>query len=92
MARQMEETLIGYRFGVRVVQVPQSDERGNAIYNGSGEPKTETNWILDLEEVTPHQRHIVHVPLNQAGRDALIASLTGGIAVAKAMPEGPIAL
>lgn len=89
MARLDEETLIGYQFGVRKVEVQSHGEDGQPLWNGDGQPKTEQQWILDLTETTPLTRHIVHIPLNEQGKTALVEALTGGIQVASSIPKTP---
>ena len=93
MAREVSETLIGYQFSVRQGEVPVTDEKGNPLFKGgAGGPKMQPQWIIDFIETTPHVRHIVHVPLSREAKDTLVRALTGGIAVASEIPQGPIAI
>lgn len=92
MPRIVEETLVQVGWVVRTVEVPAQGEDGIPIFNGSGEQKTEPQWILDLIDQGPQERRIIHVPFDKAARDKLVAALTGGIVPASEMPKGPIEL
>lgn len=90
MARQIEERLVGYRFGVAQIEAPDFDERGNQVFNGNGTPKTHTEFLLEFVDAQPTGVHIVRVSFTQAARDELVRMLTGGITVAHAgdVPKG----
>jgi hypothetical protein len=93
MPRVITEELQGYRFGVGQREVPVTDEQGNPVFSGgAGGVKTRSEWIIEFVEQQPAHLHLIRVPLSDEAREELIRQLTGGIAVAKAMPQGPISL
>lgn len=86
MPRKIEEELLGYRFQVRTQQTPDTTPDGAIRTNGNGEPKTQTQWLLEFIDPTT-QMHIVRIPLNADGKDAVIQGLTGGLSIAQQMPN-----
>lgn len=90
MPRQVEETLLKVRWAMRKVEVPAHAEDGMPLYPGTGEPRMETQWILDLVDESPFERRILHVPFNKDSRDKLVQALTGGIVPASELPNGRV--
>lgn len=91
MPRLVEEELAGY--GLQVAKGErQVVDKGMPVFNGSGQPKMEPIWLLVFVSDGPAGRHVVKVPFNQAGRDALIEGLTGGVQVASQLPPNGLAI
>ena len=90
MPRQIEETLINVQFAVRQMQTQEVDPKdGKPVFNGKGEPKTQPQWVVDFFDAAPHEVRVIHVPLSEDGKNALIAGLTG-IQVASAISNYPV--
>jgi hypothetical protein len=85
-----EHQLEGYQFGVAHLEVPAFDENGNQVFNGTGGPKMTQQIRLQFVGMTPTLRHVVTIPLTPEARDEMVCLLTGGIAVASRIPDGPI--
>lgn len=80
MPRITRETLEGYAVRSRKLDVPQIDPRdGQPLHDGRGQPKTLSLTVLGF--IDPENGHLVEVPLDDAGRAAVIEALTGGIVV-----------
>lgn len=86
MPRVVEEELIGYGMQVGQGERQQRAPDGMPLFTGSGEPKTEPLWILVFTGTDERGRHVVKVPFDQAGRDALVEALTGGIKIVSQIP------
>jgi len=80
VARQTQDILNGYAFVVSSEELPMADQNGEPLTELDGSPKTEqiTRVIFKSADGT----HVVIVPLNESGRDRLVAQLTGGIVIA----------
>lgn len=87
MPEKVTEELVGVNFVVRKGETPVTDDQGNVVFNGGdGGPKMQELWILDLVDQNPFRIKTVRVPLSEENRDELVRQLTGGIAIATAMP------
>jgi hypothetical protein len=85
MARKTEITLAGIGFAVRKEQQQQAGPDGQPLFGQSGLPKMVDVWILDLiEQKSPSEVEIIHVPFDADAKDRLVQQLTGGIVVAPA--------
>lgn len=92
MARKTEITLAQIGFVVRKEHQQQVGQDGQPLFGDSGLPKMTDVWTLDLIEQRGDSLEIIHVPFDEAAKDKLVASLTGGIEVvpANGLPKGPI--
>lgn len=83
--RRTEITLANVGFVVRKEARQQAGADGQPLFGQSGLPKMVDVWILDLiEQRSPSEVEIIHVPFDEAAKDRLIQQLTGGIVVAPA--------
>lgn len=87
MPRLVEEELVGYAVSVLQGERPATDERGNPIFNGMGQPKTEPIWMFAFVGQNPDGgRHVVKVIFGKDGKDGVVKALTGGLEVASQLP------
>lgn len=85
MARRTEITLAQIGFAVRKESQQQVAPDGQPLFGDSGLPKMVDVWILDLiEQRSPSEVEIIHVPFDEAAKERLVQALTGGLIVAPA--------
>jgi hypothetical protein len=79
MPKVTVETLLGYRFAINRLNVPEIAEDGHPLHNGHGEPKTtEITRMVIFDDTTGHQ---IVMDLQEELRAQLVELLTGGILV-----------
>ena len=89
MARVTTDELHNYRMDVTEGE-RQVVDNGMPVINGTGEPKTETIWLLVYSMAQPDGTvHVVKAPaLTDEQRRKLVQALSGGIHVATHLPPG----
>lgn len=95
MARKTEITLAQIGFVVRKESQQQVGSDGQPLFGDSGLPKMVDVWVLDLiEQKSPSEVEIIHVPFDEAAKERLVQALTGGVAIvpANGIPRGGLEL
>jgi len=90
MPRMITEDLVGYKLDLMQGERQVHDD-GMPVFNGSGEPKMETTWLLVFTGMGPDgSMHRVMAPmLNAEAKDKLVQALTGGVVVPTIqLPDG----
>ncbi len=89
MPKIIQERLVGYSIQIQR-RSEQVVDNGQPVFNGKGDPKTQEVW--DVVFFDPRSHHSISVGLDEQGRAALVAALTGGIVPAVELPAGVAAL
>lgn len=85
MRRIVERIESATQWGIVEEQRQRCGDDGQPLFDaGTGLPKTERLTVLWLREVTPAGMRQTEIPFDDAGREQIVRSLTGGIIVAPA--------